>query len=107
MQMMRKMSELSDRKRVELERENAILQNKLVEAHVSEATAKRNCDFLERRVTYLTGKLEAYQTKEFEHKLSQTTDDNDETHTVLRKSVSHDDLDEVCDWRKSRKVVTF
>ncbi|XP_071119136.1 uncharacterized protein [Haliotis cracherodii] len=94
MQMMRKMSELSDRKRVELERENAILQSKLVEAHVSETDAKGNCDFLEQRVTYLTGKLEAYETKEFEHKLTQTTDDNDEIHTVLRRSVSHDYLDE-------------
>ncbi|XP_048256026.1 uncharacterized protein LOC125382085 isoform X1 [Haliotis rufescens] len=94
LQMMREMSEQSDRKRVELERENAILQNKLVEAHDSEATAKGNCDFLEQRVTYLTGKLEGYETKEFEHKLTQTTQDNNEIHTLLRRSVSHDDLDE-------------
>ncbi|XP_046556328.1 uncharacterized protein LOC124265585 [Haliotis rubra] len=105
-QLIREMSDQSDRKRVELERENVILQRKLQEASTAAATSERNCEDLEKRVQDLTEELMVYR--------KETSLDNLNMHVFLRRGASLDDLgnnDPCCDcpcrrWKSTTTIAT-
>ncbi|XP_067677919.1 uncharacterized protein [Haliotis asinina] len=105
-QLIREMSDQSDRKRVELERENAALQGKLQDAVAVAAASERNCEDLKKQLQDLTEKQKLNQTE--------TSLDNPNMHVLLRRSVSLDDLgnsDLCCDcpcrrWKSTTTIAT-